>query len=127
MRFHRIKMRYSIEPRDRKYVKGYRFLSFAKNMGKNVSNKYGQKLLDSAKKSTADAIKTISKRAIQKTAEATGDLIGNKIADKITSLSKNSDADSEMEVGRTSSKDVPKRRYISPEEKQQIIDELGLV
>ena len=127
MRFHRIKMRYSIEPRDRKYVKGYRFLSFAKNMGKNVSNKYGQKLLDSAKKSTADAIKTISKRAIQKTAEATGDLIGNKIADKITSLSKNSDADSEMEVGRTSSKDVPKRRYISPEEKQQIIDDLGLV
>ena len=120
-------MRYSIEPRDRKYVKGYRFLYFAKNMGKNVSNKYGQKLLDSAKKSTADAIKTISKRAIQKTAEATGDLIGNKIADKITSLSKNSDADSEMEVGRTSSKDVPKRRYISPEEKQQIIDELGLV
>ena len=127
MRFHRIKMRYSIEPRDRKYVKGYRFLSFAKNMGKNVRNKYGQKLLDSAKKSTADAIKTISKRAIQKTAEATGDLIGNKIADKITSLSKNSDADSEMEVGRTSSKDVPKRRYISPEEKQQIIDDLGLV
>ena len=42
-------------------------------------------------------------------------------------ISKNSDADSEMEVGRTSSKDVPKRRYISPEEKQQIIDELGLV
>ena len=43
-------MRYSIEPRDRKYVKGYRFLSFAKNMGKNLSNKYGQKLLDSANK-----------------------------------------------------------------------------
>ena len=60
-----------------------------KNMGKSVSNKYGQKLLDSAKKSTTDAIKTASKRAIQKTAEATGDLIGNKIADKITSISKN--------------------------------------
>ena len=41
-----IKMRYSIEPRDRIYVKGYGFLSFAKNMGKNLSNKYGQKLLD---------------------------------------------------------------------------------
>ena len=76
-------MRYSIEPRDRIYVKGYGFLSFAKN-----SNKYSQKLLDSAKKSTTDAIKTASKRAIQKTAEATGDLIGNKIADKITSVSK---------------------------------------
>ena len=81
-------MRYSTEPRDRIYVKGYGFLSFAKNMGKSLSNKYGQKLLDSAKKSTTDAIKTASKRAIQKTAEATGDLIGNKIADKITSVLK---------------------------------------
>ena len=42
-------MRYSIEPRDRIYVKGYGFLSFAKNTGKSLSNKYGQKLLDSAK------------------------------------------------------------------------------
>ena len=77
-------MRYSIEPRDRVYVKGYGFLSLAKNL----SNKYSQKLIDAAKKSTTDALKTASKRAIQKTAEATGDLIGNKIADKITSISK---------------------------------------
>ena len=82
-------MRYSIEPRDRIYVKEYEFLSFAKNMGKSLSGKYGQKLLDSAKKSTTDVIKTASKRTIQKNAEATGDLIGNKIADKITSVSKN--------------------------------------
>ena len=67
-----IKMRYSFEPI---YVNGYGFLSFAKNMDKSLSNKYGQKLLDSAKKSTTDAIKTASKRAIQKTAEATGDLV----------------------------------------------------
>ena len=46
-------------------MKGYRFLSFAKNMGKSLNNKYGQKPLDIAKKSTADAIKTASKRAIQ--------------------------------------------------------------
>ena len=45
-------MWYLIEPRDRIYVKGYRFLSFAKNMGKIVSNKYDKKLFDSAKKST---------------------------------------------------------------------------
>ena len=83
-------MRYSIEPRDRIYVKGYGFLYFAKNMGESLSNKYGQTLLDSAKKSTTDTIKTASKRAIQKTAEATGNLIGNKIADKITSVSKKS-------------------------------------
>ena len=81
-------MRYSIEPRDRIYVKGYGFLSFAKNIGKSLSNKYGHKLLDSPNKSTTDAVKTASKRAIQKTAEGTGDLIGNKISDKITSVSK---------------------------------------
>ena len=56
-------MRYSIEPRDKIYVKGYGFLSFGKNMGKSLSNKYFQKILDSAKKST----KSNSKRA-----EATG-------------------------------------------------------
>ena len=83
-------MRYSIEPRDRIYVKGYGFLSFAKNMGKSLSNKYGQKLLDSAKKSATDAIKTASKRAIQKAAEATGDLIVSQIVHKITSFSKKS-------------------------------------
>ena len=74
-------MRYSIEPRERRYVKGYGFLSFAKN-------KYGQKLVDSAKKSATDALKTASKRAIEKTTIETGDLIGDKIADKITSISK---------------------------------------
>ena len=54
---------------ERIYVKGYGFLSFTKNMGK--SSKYGQKRLDSAKKSTTDAIKTASKRAIQKTRKTT--------------------------------------------------------
>ena len=53
-------------------------------MGKCLSNRYGQKLLDSARKSTTDAIEIESKRAIQKRAEATGDLISNKIPDKIT-------------------------------------------
>ena len=57
-------------------------------MGEILSNKYGKKLLDGAKKSKKDAIKTTSKREIQKTAEATSDLIGNRIADKITSVSK---------------------------------------
>ena len=120
-----IKMRYSIEPRDRIYVKGYGFLSFAKNMGKILSNKYGEKLLDSAKKSTADAIKTASKRAIQKKAEATGDSIGNKITDKITSVSKkpnnNNNNNKDAEIN------AHKKSHISPEERQQIINELRLV
>ena len=47
-------------------------------MSKNLSNKYGQKLLDSAEKSTTDAIKSASKGPIQKTTEATDDLIGKK-------------------------------------------------
>ena len=85
-----IKTRYSIEPRDRIYVKCYGFLSLVKKMGKSLSNKYSQKILDSSKISTTNAIKTASKRAVSKTAEATGDLIGNKIADKITSISKKS-------------------------------------
>ena len=58
-------MRYSIKPKDRIYVKGYEFLSFAKNMGKSLSNKYGQNLLDSAKTSTTDAIKTALKQLKQ--------------------------------------------------------------
>ena len=62
-------MHYSIEPGDRRHVKGYGFLSFAKNIGKNISNKYSQKPADCAKKSATDAIKTASKRAIRKTAE----------------------------------------------------------
>ena len=53
-----------------------------------MSNKYGQKRFDTDKKSTMDAIKTAFKRAIQKTEEATTDLIGNKIADKIAGVSK---------------------------------------
>ena len=62
-------MRYSIELRERRHVKGYGFLSYARNIGthatkvaKNMSNKYGQKLVDTAKKSAADAIKTASER-----------------------------------------------------------------
>ena len=76
-------MRYSIEPRDKRYVKGYGFLSFVKNIGKNISSKYSLKLVGSAKKSATDAIKAASK-----TADATGDLIGNKITDKIANVSK---------------------------------------
>ena len=119
-------MRYLLEPRERVYIKGYGFVYFAKNMGKSSSSKYSQKLLDIAKKSTTDGIKTASKRVIQKTAEATGDLIGNKIADKITSISKkpsnnNNNNDDDVELT------THKKRYTSPEERQQIINELRLI
>ena len=59
-----------------------------KNISKNMSGKYSQKLLDHSKKSLTDALKTLSKRVIQKTAEATDGLIGNEIANKIIKVSK---------------------------------------
>ena len=115
-------MRYSIETRDRVYMKGYGFTSFARSM----SNKYAKKLVDTAKKSATDSIKTASKRAIQRNAEATGDLVGNIIADKITSVSKKSTKklptiDEDVELA------THKKRYISPEERQKIIDEFRLI
>ena len=106
---------------------------FAKSMSKILSIEYSQKLLNSAKKPTTKATKTASKRGLQKTAEATGDLIGDKIADKITDDSKMSPTElqstelySKIDHGN-SAIEVPKKRYISPEERQQIIDELRLV
>ena len=90
-----------------------------------MSNKYSQKLLDSAKKSTTDVIETASKKAIQKTSETTGDLIGNKVADKITSVSKKSPK--ELHSQNENEIEIPKERYISPEKRQKNIDEIRLL
>ena len=118
-------MRYSIGPRERRYVEGYGLLSFAKNLdthsikvAKNLNNKYGQKLADSAKESAKDALKVAGKRAIQKTAEATGDLIGNKTADKITTYSKKTANEAHS---NDVSNEIPKERYISPQERQKLL------
>ena len=108
-------MRYSTEPKFRKYVKGYGFLSFARK----VDDKYGKKLMGIATKTGIDAAKTASKRVVQKTAEAIGDLIGNKIADKITSLGKTKSKEKEKEEER-------QEIYISPEKRQQIINDFRL-
>ena len=100
-------MRYSTKPRFRKYVKGYGFLCFAKKIGNN----YGKKIIDTATKTGIDAAKTASKRVVKKTAEGTWDLIGNKMANKITSVGKPNETE---EI------------YIPPEKRQQIIDDLRL-
>ena len=108
------------------------FYLLLKTWAKVKANKYGQKLLDSTKKSTTGVMKTASKRAILKTAEVTGDLIDNKIADKIKSVSKKKSA-KELHNNNDKTKEkeedakMTKKRYISPEERQQIIDELRLV
>ena len=57
-------MRYSTDPKYRKYVKGYGFLSFVKKFG----DKYGKKLMNTATKTGIDAAKTASKWVVQKTA-----------------------------------------------------------
>ena len=116
-------MRYSIEPRDRIYVTGYGFLSSAKNKGKSLSNKYDQNFLIALKNLQQMEKKTASKRAIQKTAETTGNLIGNKTSVSKTSVKALQNNETEEDAERA----TPKKRYISPEERKQIIAELRLV
>ena len=111
-------MRYSTKPREWIYLKVYKFLPFAKNMGKRSSNRYSTKLLHSAKKSKTDAIKTASKRTIQKTAEGTDDLIRNKIAAKITI---------KAEKSHQQELDTLREIYTSQEKRQQIINDLRLI
>ena len=113
-------MRYSVQPTDRIFIKGYEIFSFAKNMGKyigkNISKIFGGKqilkLLDYAKKSATDPFKTASKRGIRKSAEATGDFIGFW-------QQNNSET-----VTNEHNKELPKERQISLEERQKIIEGL---
>ena len=101
-------MRYSNDPRKRRYVKGYGFMSFARNF----SDKYSKSLIDKGIDISKSFAKTAGKRILKKSAEATGDLIGNKIADKITA--------------KPIKNDVTNERYISPEERKEIINKLRL-
>ena len=111
---------YSVQSRDWRLIKGY---EFAKNMGRNVgkniikklSSKYSQNLLHHAKTICYNALKATSKRVIQKTAEATGDLIGNKTVDKITMVSKSSPQNN----SEANEKEIP----ISPELIHKIIND----
>ena len=84
---------------------------------RKIDNKYGKKLMDNATKTGIDIAKAASKKVVQKTTEATGDLIGNKIADKITSIGKPKEKEKTNKVEEI---------YIPPEKRQQIIDDLRL-
>ena len=99
--------------------------NIGKNISKNLGGKYSQKLL--AKQSAIDALKTSSKRVIQKAAEATDDLVGNKIDERITKDSKTSQQNNSETVTNEHDNEIPKERYISPEETQKIIDDLRLI
>ena len=86
-------------------------------MGKNLSCKYSQKILDHAKQSGTDAFKTSSKTVIQKTAEATGDLIADTIANNIAKVSRISPQNNSGTITNENDKEILKERYISLEER----------
>ena len=137
-------MCYSVEPRKRRYIKGFGFLSFARKFGNkygkklmntaiktgaNFNSKYGKKLTDTAIKTGKDFATTAGKKIVHKSAEATGDLIGNKIADKTTCAAKKSSKKPHNEEIQSTkfNNEIRKERYISPKKRQQIIDELRLI
>ena len=93
-----------------------------KNISKILSGKYSQKLFNHDKQSATDVLKTTSKKVI----EVTGNLIGNKIANRITGVSKNSQQNNSKTVTNEHDKEIPKERYVSPEKRQKIIDDLRL-
>ena len=116
--------RYSVQPRDQIFVTGYGFLSFGKKMvkntdrdiNKNVSGKYSQKLLDHIKNlQQMPVLKTSSERVIQKSAETTGNLIANRIAHKITKVSNNLQQNNSDIVTNEHDKEILKERCIYPE------------
>ena len=127
-----------MEPEYRKYVKGYGFLSFARNFGgkygkklmntaiktgTNFNSKYGKKLTDTAIKTSKDFATIAGKKIVHKSAEASGDLIGNKIADKITSMGPSKELDpnakprSKKEKDETNIMEETQEIYIPPEKR----------
>ena len=132
-------MRYSVEPEYRKYVKGYRFLSFARRLGDKYGKSFAKKLGDKGKSIISSAKtkklmnvatqtgkgfgKIAGKRIVQKSAEATGDLVANKIADKITSLGK---PKNKKEKDEENVMEETQEWYIPPEKREQIIRDLKL-
>ena len=98
------KIRYWIEPRERRYVKGYGFLSITKKCIKIYVLNIVKNFLVMLKNVTDAAV--------------TGNFTGNEIADKIRGKTKNSKSVESVEKSRTTNK-----KYMPPEKRQQIIDE----
>ena len=125
-------MRYSLEPHYRRYVQGQGFMFFAKNIGnkygkkifdvsKSMKNKYGKKVLDNSLSAGKDFAKIAGKKVLTKSAEATGDLIGNKIADRITKSARNKEKKEDDRIMEETQEIV-----IPPEKREQIIRDLKL-
>ena len=122
-------MRYSLQPTDKTFVKGYGYLTFAKNMDKNIGKhinknfrgKCSHKLLDLVNKSAADALRNFLKRIIQKAAEATGDLSDNKIADKIAIVSRNSQQNNLETVTNEYDQEIARYIYLQEKDKKLLM------
>ena len=129
-------MRYSLEPRYRRYVQGQGFMPFAKNIGnkygrkifdknidvgKKMSNKYGRKILDKSMDAGKDFAKIAGKKVLHKSAEVTGEMIGNKIADRITRSSRNKAQKEDDRIMEETQELIN-----PPEKRKQIIRDLKL-
>ena len=127
-------MRYSLEPRYRRYVQGQGFMSFARNIGnkygrkifdksidvgKSMKKKYGKEILDNSISACIDFAKIAGKKVLTKSAEATGDLIGNKIADRITKSTRNKEQREDDRI-----MEETQELIIPPEQREQIIKDL---
>ena len=123
-------MRYSLEPHYRRYVQGQGFMSFARNIGnkygrkifdkildvgKSKKKKYGKKVLDNSLRAGKDFAKIAGKKVLTKSAEATGHLIGNKIADRITKSARNKEQKEDDRIIEEMQEII-----IHPEEREQM-------
>ena len=138
-------MRYSLEPHYRRYVQGQGFMSFAKNIGnkygksvissknvkkifdksldvgKSMKKKYGKKILDNGFSAGKDFAKIAGRKVLNKSAEATDDLIGNKIADRITKSARNKEQKEDDRIMEETQEVI-----IPPEKREQITKDLKL-
>ena len=129
-------MRYSLEPHYRRYDQGQGFMSFARNIGnkygkkifdksvdvcKSRKKRYGRKILDNSLSAGKDFAKIAGKKVLTKRAEATGDLIGNKIANRITKNTRNKAQKEDDRIMEETQEII-----IPPEKIEQIIKDLKL-
>ena len=129
-------MRYSLEPHYRRYVQRQGFMPFARNIGnkdgkkifdksldvgKSMKNKYGKKILDNSLSAGKHFAKVAGKKVLTKIAEATGDLIGNKTADRITKSARNKAQKEDDRIMEETQEII-----IPPEKRDQIVKDLKL-
>ena len=137
-------MRYSLNPHDRRCIQGQGFMSFARNIGNKYGRKifdkilpakalgsavdvgksikkYGKKILDNSLSAGKDFAKIAGKKILTKSAEATGDLIGDKIVDRITKSARNKEQEEDDRIMEETQEII-----IPPEKREQIIRDLKL-